>query len=318
MKPMDHPDYEIAPGMFNLSAWSRENVPKGEPRFKVGDRVVLVDPLYIVRVLKDCDGTPLFSAGRENPADLTAEESGQDWSLRLVAMSAEAFRPVRECAARRQGTVGGNDPADCDWPWCGCDEHADKVLAAIQEEGKVIVSEDLLRRLVAEYDGIIDSEWGTGHAQPKLAAWPPVLHEMQAFLTKLDAQAQDGALQTNGPGGEPEPHDAGARGGARAMHDPTTGPHHQAALQEVIDGFLDGPVRRTPEEITYDAAVVEVVRQHVARIPGLAQLDAGGRLAEAPYIGLQRATDAILRDLEILRDALRAAVPGASRSAGER
>lgn len=26
------------------------------------------------------------------------------------------------CAARRQGTAGGNDPADCDWPYCGCDE----------------------------------------------------------------------------------------------------------------------------------------------------------------------------------------------------
>lgn len=26
-----------------------------------------------------------------------------------------------QCAARRQGTAGGNDPADCDWPHCGCD-----------------------------------------------------------------------------------------------------------------------------------------------------------------------------------------------------
>jgi hypothetical protein len=26
-----------------------------------------------------------------------------------------------ECAARRQGTAGGNDPADCDWPHCDCD-----------------------------------------------------------------------------------------------------------------------------------------------------------------------------------------------------
>lgn len=30
-----------------------------------------------------------------------------------------------KCAAREQGTAGGNDPADCDWPWCGCDPNID-------------------------------------------------------------------------------------------------------------------------------------------------------------------------------------------------
>jgi hypothetical protein len=39
------------------------------------------------------------------------------------------------CAARRQGSAGGNDPADCDWPTCGCDEHASKVIATLQESG---------------------------------------------------------------------------------------------------------------------------------------------------------------------------------------
>jgi hypothetical protein len=32
-------------------------------------------------------------------------------------------RPVNwMCAARKQGTAGGNDPADCDYPDCGCDQ----------------------------------------------------------------------------------------------------------------------------------------------------------------------------------------------------
>jgi hypothetical protein len=39
------------------------------------------------------------------------------------------------CAARKQGTAGGNDPADCDWPVCGCDPYANKVIAALQESG---------------------------------------------------------------------------------------------------------------------------------------------------------------------------------------
>lgn len=39
------------------------------------------------------------------------------------------------CAARKQGTAGGNDPTDCDWPTCGCDPYATKVIDALQEAG---------------------------------------------------------------------------------------------------------------------------------------------------------------------------------------
>jgi hypothetical protein len=44
-------------------------------------------------------------------------------------------KPSWECKARKQGTPGGNDPADCDWPGCGCDPGANKVLEAIAESG---------------------------------------------------------------------------------------------------------------------------------------------------------------------------------------
>lgn len=40
-----------------------------------------------------------------------------------------------ECAASKQGTAGGNDPADCNWPFCGCDPYANKVTTAIEESG---------------------------------------------------------------------------------------------------------------------------------------------------------------------------------------
>jgi hypothetical protein len=39
------------------------------------------------------------------------------------------------CGARRQGSIGGNDPADCNWPICGCDPYADKVIEALLEMG---------------------------------------------------------------------------------------------------------------------------------------------------------------------------------------
>ena len=46
-----------------------------------------------------------------------------------------AARPSWTCGARAQGTAGGNDPADCDWPTCGCDPHATKVIEALIEQG---------------------------------------------------------------------------------------------------------------------------------------------------------------------------------------
>jgi hypothetical protein len=40
-----------------------------------------------------------------------------------------------ECASRKQGTAGGNDPAECNHPFCGCDPNATKVVESLQESG---------------------------------------------------------------------------------------------------------------------------------------------------------------------------------------
>lgn len=47
--------------------------------------------------------------------------------------------PRYECKARMAGTAGGNDPQDCDWPRCGCDPYANKVIEGIEESGYEIV-----------------------------------------------------------------------------------------------------------------------------------------------------------------------------------
>src|SRR5580765_4432377 len=47
----------------------------------------------------------------------------------------------KACAALNQGSAGGNDPADCDWPMCGCDPHADKVVAALHEQGLIVAND---------------------------------------------------------------------------------------------------------------------------------------------------------------------------------
>ncbi|MEI7296643.1 hypothetical protein WCQ02_31255 [Paraburkholderia tropica] len=64
------------------------------------------------------------------------KELAGDFAVALArAMPPTIVTGVFECAARKQGSAGGNDPADCDWPACGCDEHANRVIAALEESG---------------------------------------------------------------------------------------------------------------------------------------------------------------------------------------
>jgi hypothetical protein len=40
--------------------------------------------------------------------------------------------PEWKCSART-ANMGANDPLDCNWPFCGCDPYAEKVLSALAE-----------------------------------------------------------------------------------------------------------------------------------------------------------------------------------------
>lgn len=51
---------------------------------------------------------------------------------------------MSECKARASAT---DPPSDCNWPFCGCDPAADKVLAAIQECDLVLVPMSALREV---------------------------------------------------------------------------------------------------------------------------------------------------------------------------
>lgn len=71
---------------------------------------------------------PLYAApaGRHAPSE--AERNHQAFKDGLNAnLDAAESRDRRrfECAARKQGTAGGNDAADCDYPGCGCDPSVD-------------------------------------------------------------------------------------------------------------------------------------------------------------------------------------------------
>lgn len=100
------------------------------------------------------------------------------------------------CAARRQGTAGGNDPADCDWPVCGCDPYADKVVAALQESGHLVPASIATAR---------DGGTGAGEAEARAAIeglWSGREHEhvvrLRCWAGEILAQADriEAALAT--------------------------------------------------------------------------------------------------------------------------
>jgi hypothetical protein len=55
--------------------------------------------------------------------------------------------PPWECAAQKQSTAGGNHPADCDWPCCGCDPYANKVMSALDEAGFELIKKHDVNRV---------------------------------------------------------------------------------------------------------------------------------------------------------------------------
>lgn len=75
----------------------------------------------------DCMGCTASFANRYKREILV-----EQWNRR--AQPAEEVQPVvkHTCAARHHTLA---EPQDCDWPVCGCDPHATKVIEALQESG---------------------------------------------------------------------------------------------------------------------------------------------------------------------------------------
>ncbi len=52
----------LGTNIINFSKYSRENIPKPSPKFKVGDKVVFTIETEITEIGNDCDGTVLYGA----------------------------------------------------------------------------------------------------------------------------------------------------------------------------------------------------------------------------------------------------------------
>lgn len=88
-----------------------------------------------------CTESELFHARATNRFYVDADGLGYVWMSeywRKIGDEANKQRTVRAmnvCAARAQSTAGGNDPQDCNWPFCGCDKKATEVLQVLIECG---------------------------------------------------------------------------------------------------------------------------------------------------------------------------------------
>lgn len=61
-----------------------------------------------------------------------------------------ALSAVWDCGARKQSLP---EPADCDWPVCGCDPYANKVMEALEECGSGGTYDEGTRRA---FEGLIE------------------------------------------------------------------------------------------------------------------------------------------------------------------
>jgi hypothetical protein len=77
----------------------------------------------------------------DDHAEIVFEHCTHHLSCRVAckACVSDAIREAQEaargftCAVRAAGKT--DPPQDCDWPFCGCDPHATKVVEALQESG---------------------------------------------------------------------------------------------------------------------------------------------------------------------------------------
>lgn len=73
---------------------------------------------------------------RKHLGKIMCSEEYLDLKTRIDAHLSQASEPEWKCAARGSN-MGAGDPQECDWPGCGCDPYADKVIAALGEAGKL-------------------------------------------------------------------------------------------------------------------------------------------------------------------------------------
>lgn len=190
-----------------LAALSQAPVPKPQPYFcsQCGEMNTLPDANF-ENHKATCGIQPVPTTGAVEVAREVAHDvllmvqddsPGEYWIDKCGAVIAPIIQkamdaPKWECAARKNATP---NPVDCNWPHCGCDPHADKVIAALEEEGALATqppaADGKLREALESYVWLV--EWPACANMPA-RWWNPVdgwmLDAFKAlrFSRKEDAQ----------------------------------------------------------------------------------------------------------------------------------
>ena len=117
---------------------------KEEDRKAVGEGMELAvraaeDDAAVQSELRRCEIERMAGERHLLHSSLGKEDGFWGCSRGPCKRAAEYLRGLRpwRCAARHAGTAGGNHPQDCNWPFCGCDPAASRVLEAVEESGRL-------------------------------------------------------------------------------------------------------------------------------------------------------------------------------------
>ncbi|WP_431860059.1 hypothetical protein [Azospirillum sp.] len=107
---------------------------------------------------------------------------------------AETGRSGFTCHAR-SGSTGANDPQECDWPVCGCDPQAAKVLEALEERGVMMQSRQDWRAAAERLSALLSGfRWRVCESEvlrdPKLAGEARSILQALADLKPVDLLAK--------------------------------------------------------------------------------------------------------------------------------
>lgn len=131
-----------------------------------------------------------LQAAPETVRDQDTAEPATGWNDRVRLATPPEWRlgtPMNEWKCKAQRTA--DPPQDCDWPFCCCDPHAQRVFEGIQESGKTIVNDNELAHLKDIIDRAIPSigfHWSMTAGGPRKSNLLALRHEAEKVAATLE------------------------------------------------------------------------------------------------------------------------------------
>ena len=160
----------------------------GEKRDHIAEHLEATRLESIAALQRAAVATPAPSAVVEELADALKVDAAE---VRFALQSCNAALTKAEAAGGGASCRARNsypDPVDCDWPHCGCDPKATKVVEALIEEGWSSEGEvERLRKALGETDRIA---WHILHIASRSPITEAATVKMGELASKIQAEAR--------------------------------------------------------------------------------------------------------------------------------